>query len=71
MKNNATLTIDFLAGTSLDDALAEAKDKAIKFEFCYVCFNFNGVSFSVSPRADLQRMSEEYSKMGRKYGVTG
>lgn len=71
MKNRATLPIEFLAGTCLEDAIEEAKQKAVDLGFCYVTFKFNGVSFSVSRNADVADMADEYVKGRHKYGIVG
>ena len=48
MKSNITLSVEFLAGTSIEDALAEARTKAVEWNVAYIKFNFNGVNVSCS-----------------------
>ena len=51
--SNITIDVEFLAGTSIEEAISEAKQKAIQWDVAYVCFNFNGVSMSVGKKADI------------------
>ena len=57
-----TIKVDFLAGTDLKDAITEAKQKACFWDVAYVKFNFNGTRFSVSQRADVDKLVGEYGK---------
>lgn len=52
------LTVDFLAGTNLTDAVFEAKIKASEWGLAYIKFNFNGVNFSVSGKTPM--ITEEF-----------
>lgn len=62
-----TMNVEFLAGTDISEAIAEAKQKALQWDVAYVCFKFNGVSVSVSKKADLCDMREEImAVMGSK-----
>lgn len=47
-KSNMSFEVEFLAGTKLEDALDEAKEKAILWNLAYVTFDFNGVKVSCS-----------------------
>lgn len=55
-----TIDVDFLAGTSIEEAIKEAKHKALQWDVAYVCFNFNGVSMSIGKNADVQEAVEEW-----------
>lgn len=55
MKNNMVLNVEFLAGTTIEAALQEAITKAHECNLAYVCFNFNGVSFSIGQYANIDR----------------
>jgi len=44
MKSNMCVDVEFLAGTSIGDAISEAKYKCFLWGVAYVKFNFNGVS---------------------------
>lgn len=69
-KSNITISIDFLAGTSIKDAVKEACDLCIDMNIAYVCFNFNGVSISVGQNCDLEAALLAWKKDGinSKYG---
>ena len=60
--SNMTVNVEFLAGTSLKQAVEEAKHKCDTWEVAYVCFSFNGVNFSVSPGADTWDAEEQYKE---------
>lgn len=66
-----TMNCEFLAGTTIEEAVSEAKSKAIQLDLCYMCFNFNGVSFSISQSCDEQAVIEEYRDGTPKYGIVG
>ena len=57
------LTVDFSAGTSFQDACAEAKDFAIKMNLGWVKFNFNGISCSISKKCDIDSAYEKFLKV--------
>ena len=57
-----TVKVSFLAGVSLREALAEAKEKAEQLGIAYVEFYFNGVRFAVSPQADIEKGVRESSR---------
>ncbi len=69
--SNMTIEVEFLAGTKLEDAISEAKKKALMFEVAYVCFNFNGVNFSISKNCNEDAVLEEYKDGSSKYGIVG
>lgn len=58
IKPTMELTVDFLAGTNLIDAVFEAKIKASEWGLAYIKFNFNGVNFSVSGKTPM--ITEEF-----------
>ena len=51
MKSSMKLSVSFLAGTDIFDAVAEARLKAEVLNVAYVCFNFNGCEMSISKKA--------------------
>lgn len=69
MKSNMCLNVEFLAGTSLEDALTEAKNKACKFELAYVYFDFNGTTFSVRESGDIEDAIEKFAENKLKHIV--
>lgn len=60
MKSNMCLNVEFLAGTTVEEAIKEARGQAIYWDVAYVCFDFNGVKFSVSRSADKAEMLAKY-----------
>lgn len=54
--------VEFLCGTDIKEAIQEAKLKASLWDVAYVCFKFNGTRFSVSSRADVDKMVNEYGE---------
>lgn len=69
MKSNMTINVEFLAGTTIEQAVEEAKLKAEKFDVAYICFNFNGISFSIGRNADIFEVLEEWRGSDNKYGI--
>ena len=55
-----SVNVEFLCGTDVKEAIQEAKLKASFLDVAYVCFKFNGKSFSVSRNADVARMLTEF-----------
>lgn len=47
MKSNICISVEFLAGTSIEQAILEAKDKTTSWQVAYIQFNFNGVKMSI------------------------
>ena len=58
----AIMKIDFLAGTSFDEAVEEAKSLCYKLDVAYTNFKFNGVEVSVQRNSDAKKMFELYIK---------
>lgn len=48
--SSMVLKVEFLAGTSLECAVAEARQKATVLGLAYVSFNFNGIDVNVLPQ---------------------
>lgn len=63
MNSNITINVDFLAGTSVEHAIMEAKLKATFWNVAYVCFDFNGVRFSISSRAEVEKALAKWEKV--------
>lgn len=55
-----TMRVEFLPGTSLEEAITDARDKARALNLAYILFNFNGVSFSIGQYADLDVTMEQW-----------
>ena len=70
MKSNITIKVEFLAGTEVEKAVAEAKQKAELWQVAYINFDFNGVSFSIGANADVEEVVAEWkSTHGKPYGI--
>jgi hypothetical protein len=69
-KSNMTIEVDFLAGTKIEDAVTEAKEKAALWGIAYVQFKFNDVRFSIGAGADVYEVLQEWkSHDKRSYGI--
>lgn len=53
MKSNICVNVEFLAGTSIEQAVNEAIQKSILWQVAYVKFNFNGVRMSIKQTTNL------------------
>ena len=69
MNSKMTIKVEFLAGTSIENALKEAKIKAAEFNVAYIKFDFNGTPFSIGREADLHKALSEWQKGDKKYGI--
>ena len=58
--SNACIKLEFLAGTTVIEAVLEAKRIVAKLEVAYAVFKFNDVRFSVSVHADPEKMEKQY-----------
>lgn len=58
--SNITIEVEFLAGTSIEQAIQEAKEKAIFWDVAYVEFNFNGVRISVRQNTDVEKTVKKF-----------
>ncbi len=63
MSSNMTIKVEFLPGTSVEHAIMEAKIKASLWNVAYVCFDFNGVRFSISAKADIEKALAKWEKV--------
>jgi len=53
MKSSMYIQVKILAGTSLMDAVIEAKQKCRLLGLAYINFDFNGTEFSISQNTDV------------------
>lgn len=60
--SNFSIEVEVLAGTSIEEAIIEAKDLAQRMNLAYVMFNFNGVRMSISQEADIPALAWRYAK---------
>ena len=58
--SNITLSVEFLAGTSIEGALTEARSKAIQWNVVYIKFDFNGIDVSCSQDFDVEYWAKRY-----------
>lgn len=58
--SNMYIRVEFGAGTTLENAVQEAKYKAEKWDVALVEFNFNGVEFSIGRNADVCEVLEQF-----------
>jgi len=64
MISNMTINVEFLAGTSIDKAIRDAKEKANTLNLAYVHFTFNGVPFSIGRGCKVNDAVVSYEKGG-------
>ena len=60
--SNLSINVEVLTGTSVEQAIVEAKDLAQRMDLAFVKFTFNGVRMSVSRDADVEGMSWKCGK---------
>ena len=65
--SNMTIKVDFLAGTSVRQAIAEAKQKAIDLDVAYIVFDFNGSTISVRKHTDVDEAVDDFFKHDSKH----
>jgi len=63
--SNMIIQVSFTAGTDLEKALKEAKEKALFLDVAFVEFNFNGVNFFIGRTANIEEALYEYHKPKR------
>lgn len=61
MKSNIIIEVEFIAGTTIENAVVEAKQKAIEWGVTYIKFTFNGVKLSIGPTANVEWVIDEFS----------
>jgi hypothetical protein len=61
--SNIKMEVEFLAGTSLEEAIQEAKDKVVQWKICLVTFVFNGCRFSIGINDNSEELVRKY-KLG-------
>lgn len=69
MKSRITVKVEFFAGTTIREAVTEAKLKAEFWEVAFVEFDFNGKSYSISANADIEKvLSDFYAGIKSRFG---
>lgn len=61
MAHNLMIKVDVLGGTSIDEAVIEAKALSQKLDVG-IEFNFNGVHMSIFPHRNVVESIEQYHK---------
>lgn len=70
MKSSICIEVEFLAGTDIESAILEAKQKADQWDVAFVKFSFNGANFSIGRNADVYEAAEEFrNTSGKPYGI--
>jgi len=59
--SNFSIEVEVLAGTSIEEAIMEAKDLAQRMNLAFVKFKFNGVRMSVGSNADVKDAAWQYA----------
>ena len=59
---NIVIEVEFLAGTSIEQSVMEARNMAHKLGLAYVKYKFNGVPMSISRRADTKEVAKLYAE---------
>ena len=59
--SNISIQVEFLAGTSLEQAIIESRHKSMVWDVAYVKFNFNGVNFFIGRNCDTSLALKEYT----------
>ena len=57
-----TINVEFLAGTDIKVAIAEAKEKACMWDVAYISFKFNGVDVNVQQSTDVDSLVAKFHK---------
>lgn len=60
--SHITMNIEFLAGTSILDAVTEARNLCRRMNIALVCFDFNGVKMSISQNCCVSIVAEKFHK---------
>ena len=61
--SNMTIQVEFIPGTSIEDAITEAKEKAKLLNIAYVKFNFNGIKFCIGKNANVAEAVQDYANI--------
>ena len=69
MKSQMEIKVEFLGGTSITQAVTEAKEKAKAFDVAYILFDFNGVSFSIGRDCNVEDVVERWQNRETEFGI--
>ncbi|QDP66629.1 MAG: hypothetical protein Tp1111DCM1126091_135 [Prokaryotic dsDNA virus sp.] len=59
------IPVEIMPGTSFKTAAVDARELAKNTSAAYVTYSFNGISCSVSPSADQEKMFREYLEINK------
>jgi hypothetical protein len=62
MKSAMTIKVEFLAGTAIEEAISEAKAKALTLDVAYMDFDFNGVKMSIGRNCCVKDAVNDFHK---------
>lgn len=60
MKSNIRIKVEFLAGTSIEQAVIEAVRKAASWQVAYIDFDFNSVRMAISENTSVIGAVDKY-----------
>jgi len=69
MRSRISIEVEFLNGTSIEEAVIEAKEMAAKLNVAYVTFQFNESFLSIGRNADVDKVVTDY-KSDKKHIVS-
>ena len=58
--SNISLNVEFMAGTSIEEAIKEASLLAIRLHIAFVIFSFNGVRCSISRKPNIDKLVKDF-----------
>ena len=58
--SNIIVSIDFMSGTTVKEAVTEAKEKCLEWDVSFVKFTFNNVEFYISRNAVVYEIVEKF-----------
>lgn len=61
LKSNMILKVSFVAETKIEDAIREAREKAIKYDLAFVHFKLNGSFFNIGKKANVKKALKLHS----------
>ena len=68
VRPNASINIEFLAGTTIEEAIDEASAIALELNLAYCCFSFNGVKCSISQNPNRSFLIKDYARACKSQG---
>jgi len=69
--SNLMVHVDILAGTTLEEAMQEAKVFCKQLGVAYVTFNFNSLNCRISDEADIEALMQKYHSNSHPTSIIG